>query len=129
VKLAGVRRQIEEAKAALSESVEHAGRGEHDPAYRAALTARNQVFHAVRGLAAARAEALPEMPVVGVSGTGGGLDDPPAILQALDAALGVDDDAADMPAHLEAARVPLARYLGWLRDEVARHLREKQPPH
>src|SRR5437773_8724496 len=116
--LAGVRRQIEEARQALAESAEHARQDEIDPAYRAALRSRNLLFHAMRGLAAARGEPLPEMPVVGIPG--GALEDHRPALQALAAALAVADDTAQMPAILETARLPYARYLGWLRDEVGR---------
>jgi|SRR5579871_3267449 len=120
MRLAGVRRQLEEARAALVESAGHAGRGEHDPAYRAALKARNLVFHATRGLAAARGEELPEMPVVGT--TVGTLADHEPVLQAIAGALAVEDDA-QMGAHLEAGRAAWGRYLGWLRDEVGKALR------
>jgi hypothetical protein len=119
--LAGVRRQLEEARQAFVDSVESARRGEYDPAYRVALRARNLLFHATRGVAAARGEALPEMPVVGVAG--GGLDDHAFVLEAIAGALAAQDDIAEMPAWLTAARPPCARYLGWLRDEVGRLVR------
>ena len=119
--LAGVRRQLEEARVLLGESAQAAARGEHDPAYRAALRMRNLVFHAERGLAAARGRELPEMPVVG--GKPGGLEDHAPVDAALVSALGVADDIAEMPAHLDALKPPLARYLGWLREEVARQMR------
>jgi hypothetical protein len=119
MELAGVRRQIEEAKAALEESGERAREGAVDPAYRAALKSRNLLFHAARGLAAAHRQPLPEMPVVGVPG--GALDDLKAALAALDRALALADDA-EMVAPVDEARAPYARYLGWLRDEVGRAL-------
>lgn len=117
MKLAGVRRQLAEAKESLLEAAARGGEGAYDPAYRAGLKSRNLFFHATRGLAAARGEALPEMPVVGAAG--GGLADHQAAVAALDAALAVDDDAA-MGVHFDAARAPYARFLGWLRDEVGR---------
>ncbi|MSP60843.1 MAG: hypothetical protein EXR72_10970 [Myxococcales bacterium] len=119
MQLAGVRRQLGEARAALVDSVAHATHGACDPAYRAALRSRNLLFHAARGLAAARGEELPEMPVVGIPG--GGLDDHRAVLAAIDAALVVTDDRTMVDA-LAPARTPCARYLGWLRDEVGRAL-------
>jgi hypothetical protein len=119
--LAGVRRQLEEARATLAESVERARGGELDPGYRAALRSRNLLFHATRGVCAARGEPLPEMPVVGAPG--GSLDDAAPALAAIAAALSVADDVAEMPALLAAARAPYARYLGWLRDELGRRLR------
>ncbi len=122
MKLNGVRRQLEEAREALARSAAHAARGEHDPAYRAALRARNLVFHATRGVAAARGEELPEMPVVGT--TVGALADHEPVLAAIDAALAVEDDRA-MVDPLAAARAPCGRYLGWLRDEVARAMRPR----
>jgi hypothetical protein len=119
--LAGVRRQIEEARAALRESAASAGDGEYDPAYRTGLRSRNLVFHAMRGLAAARGEPLPEMPFTSVPG--GSLGDYDEAAKALDAALAVTHDAVQMPACLERARIPYSRYLGWLRDEVGRLMR------
>ena len=118
--LAGVRRQLTEARDALVESAGHAGRGEYDPAYRRALRSRNLLFHAARGLAAARREELPEMPVTGAPG--GAIDDHHGGVAAIDAALAVADDL-EMGPHLDAARPPYARYLGWLRDEVGRIMR------
>ena len=119
--LAGVRRQIQEAREALIASAEATAKGDVDPAYRLALRSRNLVFHATRGLAAARGEEMPEMPVTGAPGGHAG-DHAPA-LAALTAALAASDDARDMPAHLEAARAPYAGYLGWLREEVAKILK------
>jgi hypothetical protein len=58
VTLAGVRRQLAEARAALAESGRHAQESAFDPAYRTALRGRNLVFHAKRGLAAANKQAL-----------------------------------------------------------------------
>src|SRR5438128_1823097 len=121
--LAGVRRHLEEAREALVSSVEAAGRGDVDPAYRLALKSRNALFHAQRGVAAARGETLPEMPVSG--SPGGGIDDHLAALGALDAALGATDDTQEMPRWFDAARIPYARYLGWLREQVGKIL---QPP-
>ena len=118
--LAGVRRQIEEAREALIASAEAVAKGEVDPAYRLALRSRNLLFHATRGVAAARGEELPEMPVTGAPG--GAPEDHVPALAALTAALAVDDDARDMPVHLEAARIPYARYLGYLRLEVGKIL-------
>jgi hypothetical protein len=120
MRLAGVRRQLEEARVALIESATHAAAGALDPAYRACLRSRNLLFHATRGVAAARGEPLPEMPVTG--GPGGSLDDQPAALAALDAALAVGDDLTLAPL-LDAARPPYARYLGWLREAVGRLMR------
>ncbi len=120
--LAGVRRQLEEARAALVESAAHAQKGEFDPAYRAALLSRNRLFHATRGVAAARSEALPEMPAVGTDV--GELADHVGVLAALDAALAVEEDLT-MPDELAAARSRFGRYLGWLRHEVGRTLQSK----
>jgi hypothetical protein len=116
MRLAGVRKQLEEARELLVASAKHAEEGQFDPAYRAALGSRNRLFHAARGLAAARGEELPEMPVVGVSG--GKLEDHRGAVEAIDAALAVEDDDRRMVAQVEAARGPYGRYLGWLRDEV-----------
>jgi hypothetical protein len=121
MKLAGVRRQLGEARETLVASAAAAARGEFDPAYRGALRSRNLLFHATRGLAAARGEPLPEMPAVGVAG--GGLDDHAAALAAIDAALATaGDDTAELPPHVAAAKPAYARYLGWLREEVRRML-------
>ncbi len=120
MRLAGVRRQLEEARELLVESARQASLGAVDPAYRAALRSRNLLFHATRGVAAARGEALPEMPAVGVQG--GGFADHAAALDAIAAALALDDDAA-MAEPARLARDAYARYLGWLRDEVAKTLR------
>jgi hypothetical protein len=126
MKLAGVRRQLGEAREALVESGAAAARGEFDPAYRAALRSRNLLFHATRGLAAARGEPLPEMPAVGVDG-GGPADHAPA-LAAVEAALAVDgdDDAAAMPPHVARAKESYARWLGFLRAEVGKLLRPQK---
>jgi hypothetical protein len=124
MKLAGVRRQLAEARATLVDSAAAAARGEFDPGYRAALRSRNLLFHATRGIAAARGEPLPEMPAVGIPG--GGLADHEPALAAVDAALAVEADAADMPPHLALARKSYALYLGWLRDELGKILR--RPP-
>jgi hypothetical protein len=123
VQLAGVRRQLSEARQALVEAAAAAGRGEHDPAYRLALRSRNLLFHATRGLAAARGEELPEMPVTGVPG--GGLADHEGALAAIDAALSATVDEQEMPRHVAAATVPYARFLGWLRGEVGKLLGPK----
>ena len=117
MKLAGVRRQLMEARESLVEAAARSGEGAFDPAYRAALKSRNLLFHAQRGLAAALGETLPEMPVVG--GPDGSHADHLAALHALDATLAVEDDQA-MGAPLDDARAPYARFLGWLRDEVGR---------
>ncbi len=122
MKLAGVRRQLDEARATLRESIEAARRGEMDPAYRSALRSRNLLFHATRGLAAARGEALPEMPAVGVPG--GGLDDHAPALEAIEAALAVEDDAAEMAPHVARAKTHYARYLGFVREELGKILRK-----
>lgn len=119
--LGGVRRNLLEARQALVESVDALGRGEVDPAYRSALRSRNLLFHAARGLAAARGEPLPEVPVTGAPD--GTPDAHGPALAALDAALAVTDDAREMPAHLDNAKVPYARYLGWLREQVGKLLR------
>ena len=119
--LTGVRRQLEEARATLAESASHATRGEYDPAYRLALRSRNLLFHATRGLAAARGEPLPEVPVV--SGPSGELRDHEACLALLEAALGVTDDGREMPAVLAALRDPYSKFLGFLRNEVGRLMR------
>src|SRR5205807_2555021 len=123
VKLAGVRRQLAESRAALVESGDAAARGEFDPAYRAALRSRNLLFHATRGIAATRGEPLPEMPAVGTPG--GGLADHAPALAAVDSALGVEDDAREMGPHLAQAKEHYARWLGWLREEVAKLLRPR----
>ncbi len=124
MKLAGVRRQLDEARETLVASAEAAARGDFDPAYRSALRSRNLLFHAERGLAAARGEPLPEMPAVGVPG--GGLDDHRAALAAVDAALAVEEsDAEAMPPHVLRAKASYARYLGWAREEVGKILRKR----
>ncbi len=120
--LAGVRRQLTEAREALDESSARALAGEVDPAYRAALRSRNLLFHATRGLAAARGQELPEMPVT--AGPGGALDDHEAARAALDAALAVGDaDIAALQEKVAAVRPPYARWLGWLREQVAKTLK------
>jgi hypothetical protein len=129
MQLAGVERQLREARESLEESLAHARADAFDPAYRAALRSRNLLFHATRGLAAARGHELPEMPVV--AGTPGALDDAPAALVALDGALarvsGEDAahplDLAALDEALAAARPPYSRWLGFLREAVARSLR------
>ena len=121
MKLAGVRRQLGEARDALAESGQHALAGRYDPAYRAALKGRNQLFHATRGLAIAGGQEPPEMPIVGGAVQGVLTDLEPA-LTAIEAALGVEDDLTEMPPRLTADLVKggLARYLAWLRTEVGR---------
>jgi hypothetical protein len=119
MELAGVRRQLTEAREALAESAAQAEAGAYDPAYRAALRSRNLLFHAARGLAAAKGRPLPEMPVVGIPG--GGRGDHLAALDALDRALAIGEHE-QMDAPVEEARLPYARYLGWLRDEVGKAL-------
>ena len=79
------------------------------------------LFHAMRGLAAARGEPLPEVPVV--SGPSGELRDYEAAVAVLEAALAVTDDGREMPAILAAVRDPYAKYLGFLRNEVGRIMR------
>src|SRR3954453_12258731 len=98
-KLAGVRRQIEEAVAALKEAASHATYREYDPAYRSALKSRNLLFHAVRGIAAAAGKDLPEMPVTGTPG--GTLKDHKPALEALEAAL-ADENDQTLGTHLDA---------------------------
>jgi hypothetical protein len=121
--LAGIHRQLTEAREALEESLAQARADGFDPAYRAALRSRNLLFHATRGLAAARGQELPEMPVV--AGVPGALPDADAALAALDAALALlpDPDLAALDAALVAARLPYSRWLGFLREEVAKRLR------
>jgi hypothetical protein len=121
MQLAGVRRQLEEAREALTDSAARAAAGDYDPAYRAALRSRNLLFHATRGLAAARGEELPEMPVVGVPG--GAHADHEAALAAVERALAGPDDVVAMGRVLDEARPPWARYLGWLRDELGKTMR------
>ena len=118
--LAGVRRQLEEAQQLFEETATLAAQGQYDAAYRLALRARNLVFHAARGLAAARAETLPETPVVSIPG--GGLQDIEPVRAGIAAALAVSDDLT-MPSQLTKMYPALARYLGWLRDEVGRLMR------
>ena len=122
MQLAGIQRQLMESHAALEESATHARAGVFDPAYRAALKGRNLLFHAARGLAAARGQELPEMPVV--AGKTGSLEDAAPSLAALDDALALfpDPDLAVLDATLDAARVPFSRWLAFLRQEVARSL-------
>jgi hypothetical protein len=62
------------------------------------------------------------MPIT--AGAPGTLDDHQAALAALDATIGVEPSAemAEMPGQLAAAREPYARYLGFLRAEVAKLL-------
>jgi hypothetical protein len=122
-KLAGVRRQIEEAVAALKEATSHATYREYDPAYRAALKSRNLLFHAVRGLAAAAGKDLPETPVTGTPG--GNVKDARPALEALEAAL-ADENDQSLGKHLEAAMAPYARFLGFLRDEVSKLMQSQQ---
>jgi hypothetical protein len=121
MKLAGVRRQLAESRAALVEAAEAGARGEYDPAYRAALRSRNLLFHATRGLAAARGEDLPEMPAVGIAG--GSLADHAPALAAVDAALAAADDAAEMVPHVARAKTSYALVLGFLREELGKQLR------
>jgi hypothetical protein len=118
--LAGVRRQLEEAQQLFAEIATLAAEGQYDPAYRLALRARNLVFHAARGLAAARTETMPETPIVGIPG--GGLQDLEPVRAGIAAALAVSDDLT-MPAELMQMYPSLARFLGWLRDEVGRLMR------
>ena len=124
MQLAGVERQLREARDSLEESLAHARADAFDPAYRAALRSRNLLFHATRGLAAARGNELPEMPVV--AGAPGGLDDATAAIAALDGALAIIAPEPALPAlddAIAAARPPYARWLGFLREAVARSLR------
>jgi hypothetical protein len=120
MKLAGVRRQLGEAREALSEAAGHAAAGRFDPAYRAALKSRNLLFHAQRGLAIARKEEPPEVPVVAGPHADGAAH--AAALGVLEAALAVEDDLTEMPPILAGVRDPLARFLAHLRNEVARLL-------
>jgi hypothetical protein len=126
MRLNGVRRQLAEAREALVESAGHAAESAWDPAYRKALRSRNLLFHATRGIAAARGEPLPEMPAVGIAG--GGLAHHAEALAAIDAALAVEDDPAEMPPHLAAAKTAYAPYLGWLREAVGTELRAGRKP-
>jgi hypothetical protein len=123
MQLAGIQRQLGEARQSLDESLAHARADAYDPAYRAALRSRNLLFHAVRGLAAARGQELPAMPVV--AGAPGALSDADAALAAVDAALALfpDPDLAALDAALTATRAPYAAWLGLLREEVGRRLR------
>jgi hypothetical protein len=123
MQLAGIQRQLTEARESLDHSLAQARADAFDPAYRAALRSRNLYFHAVRGLAAARGQDLPEMPVV--AGAPGAFTDADAALAALDAALALfpDPDVAALDAALSAARGPYAAWLGLLREEVGRRLR------
>jgi hypothetical protein len=128
MQLAGVERQLREARESLEESLAHARADAFDPAYRAALRSRNLLFHAARGLAAARGHELPEMPVV--AGAPGGLDDAASAITAVDGALAlaasdaaVGVDLAALDTALAAARAPYSRWLGFLRDAVARNLK------
>ena len=117
MQLAGVERQLREARQSLDESLAHARAGGFDPAYRSALRSRNLLFHATRGLAAARGQELPEMPVV--AGAPGNFDDADAALAALDAALAPfpDPELAALDEKIAAARAPYGRWLGFLREE------------
>ena len=126
MQLAGIHRQLTEARQSLDESVAQARADAFDPAYRAALRSRNLLFHATRGLAAARGQELPEMPVV--AGAAGALSDGDAALAAVDAALALfpDPEVAALDAALAAARAPYAAWLGFLREEVGRRLRPRQ---
>ena len=121
MKLAGVRRQLTEAQTALQESRDHAAAGRYDPAYRAALKGRNQIFHATRGLLIARGEDPPEMPIVG-GPTAGILTDLDPTLTAITTALTAEDDLQEIPPLLSNpdTKEALARYLAWLRTEVSR---------
>jgi hypothetical protein len=123
MQLAGIQRQLSEARESLEESLAHARTDGFDPAYRSALRSRNLLFHATRGLAAARGQDLPEMPVV--AGAPGSLEDAGVALTALGAALALlpDADLAALDAALAAARAPYSRWLGFLREEVAKRLR------
>ncbi len=123
MQLAGIHRQLTESCEALDESIAHAKQGAFDPAYRAALKSRNLLFHATRGLAAARGQELPEMPVV--AGTSGSLDDAAPARAALDDCLArfPDPDLAALDAALAAARGPFSHWLFFLREEVGKTLR------
>ena len=123
MRLDGVRRQLGEARALFVEVERVARAGELDNAYRAALRARNLVFHATRGLAAARGEDLPEMPIVGGMGKESSPDELAIVISTIDAALTVADDAAEMPDALRPLVAPLVRVLGWLREEVGKAMR------
>ena len=124
MQLAGIHRQLTEARESLVESLAQARADAFDPAYRVALRSRNLLFHAVRGLAAARGQELPEMPVV--AGKPGGLSDGETALATVDSALHLfpDPDLAGLDAALTAARAPYAAWLGYLREEVGRRLRQ-----
>jgi hypothetical protein len=123
MQLAGIQRQLGEARDALAQSLTEARADAFDPAYRAALRSRNLLFHATRGLAAVRGEELPEMPVV--AGAPGNLDDASAAAAVLDGAIGLfpDPDLNALDAALSSARAPYGRWLGFLREEVGRRLR------
>jgi hypothetical protein len=124
MQLAGIQRQLTEALEALDQSLAHARADAVDPAYRSALRSRNLYFHAVRGLAAARGQELPEMPVV--AGKPGTLTDGEAARSAVAAALALfpDADLAALDSALAAARPPYAAWLGFLREEVGRRLHQ-----
>src|SRR3954468_13765606 len=90
MQLAGIQRQLTESREALEQSLAHAQKSAFDPAYRAALKSRNLLFHATRGLAAARGQDLPEMPVV--AGKAGAIDDATPAKAALDHCLSLFPD-------------------------------------
>jgi hypothetical protein len=124
MQLAGIHRQLSESKEALEESIAHAEKSAFDPAYRAALKSRNLLFHATRGLAAARGQVLPEMPVV--AGKSGSLEDAPLAKSALDHCLSLfpEPDLVALDAALAAAREPFSHWLHFLREEVGKALRQ-----
>ena len=124
MQLAGIQRQLTESREALEHSIAHAQQNAFDPAYRAALKSRNLLFHATRGLAAARGQELPEMPVV--AGKSGSLDDAPLAKSALDHCLSLfpEPDLVALDAAISAAREPFSHWLHFLREEVGKSLRK-----
>jgi hypothetical protein len=124
MQLAGIQRQLSESRDALDDSIAHARKNAFDPAYRAALKSRNLLFHATRGLAAARGQELPEMPVV--AGKSGSLSSSEAARLALDACLALfpDPDPAALEVAISAAREPFSHWLFFLREEVGKSLRQ-----
>lgn len=124
MQLAGIHRQLTEAREALDHSIDHAKKSAFDPAYRAALKSRNLLFHATRGLAAARGEELPEMPVV--AGKSGSLEDASPARAALDDCLALfpDPDVTALDAAIAKAREPFSHWLYFLREEVGKSLRQ-----
>ena len=115
MKLAGVRRQLEDAARLLGEAQARSDAGDDEEAYKAAQASRNELFHAMRALAHARGDEPPEVPQVGVPG--GDLAAFSDAQQAFTDAFALDDDR-EMVTPLVRVKLAYGRVLGVLRERA-----------